>query len=509
MIVPPGLSFSFSPPTRRQLVWWAAISILLIGAGLRFGALGRDARFHPDEALFATFARRAAVQGDWLLHGDNLDKPPWALYASALGMTFAGVTADADGVLHLDVYVGEFAARLPSALAGVAWVALMMALAHRIYRRPVFVLWAGLFAACSPLAILFSASAFTDGWLLLWMTAALWAAAGARWGWSGVCVALAFATKQQGLVYLPLAAGIGWAAHGFSRRSLTGLLVPAAIGVAAVAAWNGLRAGSPSLFELAAANNAPGGLVPLASLGARAGVWFGYARGLFGPVTAFFGLLIAAFMLRSLFRRPRTRAMNADLVLLLFVLAYALLQLLVAFNLYDRYWLPLLPALLLLAVRAGVWVYAVLSRWILRAEMQLVALVMALVLLAAGFDAAAGHPGYSGGIGDSFARQPAVDEAAAWLAAQHTGAVVYDRWLGWQLGYYLGEWSDKRLTYFPDPAAMAAAAAMLDEGEARFFAVPDAAGAMPWLAALNAVGFAVEEAAEVPGITIYRLTPPA
>ena len=507
MIAPPGLALAFSPPVRRQLARWAAVAILLLAAGLRLASLGRDARFHPDEALFASFARSAAVQGDWLLQG-NLDKPPLALYASALGMTLAGVTADVDGVLHLSVTSGEFAARLPSALAGVVWVAVMMALAQRIYCRTLFALWAGLFAACSPLAILFGASAFTDGWLLLWLTAALWAAASRRWAWSGICLALAFASKQQGLVYLPLAAGLGWALHGWSWRMLIGLFVPVGAGIALVEVWGSLRTSSPALFELAAANNTPSGLVPLEALGQRAGAWLGYGRGLFGPVTAFFGLLIAAFMLRSLFRRPRTRAMHADLILLTFALVYGLAHLLLAFNIYDRYWLPLLPPLILLAVRAGVWVYSLLCRLIPRAEMQFAALAVALVLLAAGTEAAGGHPGYSGGAGDSFAAQPAVDQTASWLAGQHVGAVVYDHWLGWQLGYYLGTWNDKRLTYFPDPASLAEASQALDEHEPRFFPVPDSVDAGPWLTRLEVAGFGVEVAARMRGITIYRLLPP-
>jgi 4-amino-4-deoxy-L-arabinose transferase-like glycosyltransferase len=507
VIAPPGFSFRFSARTHRHAVRWAAVAILLLAAGLRLAALGRDARFHPDEALFATFARNAAVQGDWLLHG-NLDKPPLAIYASAMGMALFGVQPLPDGVLNLDVAVGEFAARLPAALAGVVWVAVVMALARRLYRRDVFALWAGLFAACSPMAILFSASAFTDGWMLLWMTAALWALAAGRWGWSGVALALAFATKPQGLVYLPLVIGLGWALRTLAWRGLTRLLVPLAVGIGMVALWDGLRAGSPSLFALAAANNAPSGLVPPAEWAARAGDWLAYGRGLFGPISAFFGLLIIVFLGRSLVRRPRTPGMNADLVLAVFVLVYALAHLVIGLNVYDRYWLPLLPPLLLLAVRAGVWAYAALSRLIMRAELQAVAVILALAVLAFGADAAGGNPGYSGGVGDSFARQPAVDEAAAWLSGQPVATVIYDRWLGWQLGYYLGAWSDKRLTYFPAPDALVTAALALDETGPRYLPIPLSANAAPWIDALTAAGFGVDEAEAIRGITIWRITPP-
>ncbi|HLU11718.1 MAG TPA: hypothetical protein VK003_18735, partial [Oceanobacillus sp.] len=62
------------------------VLILLVGVALRIHALGQDRRFHPDEALYSTFARSAALNGDWLLHG-SLDKPPLTIYASALSMT--------------------------------------------------------------------------------------------------------------------------------------------------------------------------------------------------------------------------------------------------------------------------------------------------------------------------------------------------------------------------------------------------------------------------------------
>ena len=504
MIGPPGFNFSLSPSAQRIFSRWAIVAILLVAALFRFGALTRDARFHPDEALFATFARNAAVQGDWLLNG-TLDKPPLALYASALGMTMFGVTALPNGVLTLDPTMGEFAARVPSALAGIVWVALMMALARRLYRRDIFALWVGLFAACSPIAVLFGASAFTDGWLLLWLTAALYAVSRTRWAAAGVCLALAFATKQQGVAYLPLALALGWALHGLSWRAIGSLLLTTAVGVGAVVLWDSARQTSPSLFALAAANNIPDRNVEPGNLLPRFGAWLSYGRGLFGPASAFFGLLIAAFAVRSLFRRPRTRAMNADLVFMLFALAYAAFHVVGGLNLYDRYWLPLLPPLILLAVRAAVWVYAALSRMIPRAELQFVAGAMVLVLLAAGLDASRGDPGYRGGTGDSFAPQPAVDAAAAWLAEQQVGAVVYDRWLGWQLGYYLGPWSDKRLTYFPSPEALAEAAAALDETGPRFFPVPAGVDEGPWLQALGEAGFGVEIAFQARGVTVYRL----
>ena len=71
---------------------------MLLACTLQFNQLGRDQRFHPDEAHFMTFARDAAVKGEWLLPG-ALDKPPLSIYLSALSMVGVGVTTDSDGVL--------------------------------------------------------------------------------------------------------------------------------------------------------------------------------------------------------------------------------------------------------------------------------------------------------------------------------------------------------------------------------------------------------------------------
>src|SRR5262245_39810657 len=110
------------------------ILILFVGSALRFQALARDVRFHPDEALFATFARSTAVNGDWLLHG-NLDKTPLSIYAIAFSMNLFGITTLPNGVLTLDVHAGEFAARVPSTLASILMMAVMYAVAKRLYGR--------------------------------------------------------------------------------------------------------------------------------------------------------------------------------------------------------------------------------------------------------------------------------------------------------------------------------------------------------------------------------------
>jgi 4-amino-4-deoxy-L-arabinose transferase-like glycosyltransferase len=105
--------------------------ILVVGAALRFHALGQDRRFHPDEAWFSTFARHAALNGDWLLHGP-LDKTPLSIYASALSMTLFVTHTDELNLLDFNVYQGEFAARLPNVFASILQIAIVYALARRL-----------------------------------------------------------------------------------------------------------------------------------------------------------------------------------------------------------------------------------------------------------------------------------------------------------------------------------------------------------------------------------------
>jgi 4-amino-4-deoxy-L-arabinose transferase-like glycosyltransferase len=112
----------------------AGFLILLLAALLRFHALGQDARFHPDEALFSTFARSAALDGGWLLPG-ALDKPPLSIYTSAAFMALLARADITPGLPDLTPRLGEFAARFPNLLASLVLVALAYALGRRLYGR--------------------------------------------------------------------------------------------------------------------------------------------------------------------------------------------------------------------------------------------------------------------------------------------------------------------------------------------------------------------------------------
>ncbi len=91
----------------------SAILLLLICAvafALRLGPLF-DNRFHPDEALFSTWALKIARGENLLLTGVPVDKPPLLIYLSALSFFIFGQS--------------ELAARVPNLMASVVSVVLV------------------------------------------------------------------------------------------------------------------------------------------------------------------------------------------------------------------------------------------------------------------------------------------------------------------------------------------------------------------------------------------------
>lgn len=152
-----------------------------------------DQRFHPDEALYATWALEIASGDNSLLRHVPVDKPPLFLYLTAGAMWLLGAT--------------ETAARLPSLLSTALTVGLTFWLGRRLYNQGVGIVAAWL-VALSPFTISFAPTAFTDPMLVMWVLAACLAAALGRAGMAGLGLGLAVATKQQGLFFIPLVVGL-------------------------------------------------------------------------------------------------------------------------------------------------------------------------------------------------------------------------------------------------------------------------------------------------------------
>lgn len=537
---------------------WPRLLIVLLASALRCAALGADQRFHPDEALFATFARGAAVQGDWLLRG-SLDKTPLSIYATALGMMSFGVTTLPNGVLTLDIHRGEFAARVPNVFASIGFVALLMALTWRVTRRERAALMAGVLAAVSPLALAFSAVAFTDTLMLLCITAALYAAVRAKALWTGVWLALGIGCKQQAILYTPLLLDILWNAatlatppvyptlRDMARHASTdgGLLLtsrvassgcsglksplriafldsirvllrfalPVVIGLLALGLWDAAREQVTGLWALAAANNDPGRLARLDELLPRLAAWLGYAQYLLAllPI-AFLWASNHWFRIRHIQSHPPRRMRPANVhgwltrTMIVYTGLYLLSHWLIAINIYDRYLLPLLPLAVLAGARAlsNSSHSATASKREYDAHFATLAFCVIVLSLPAALDALAGRLPIGGDRG----KHQGIDQLAAHLESKPLGTIIYDHWLGWELGYYLGTWSDKRRVYYPTPHALAADAPLNPDRAPRYIIAPIDVMLAPWLDALRAVGFTVRLDYARGQFVAYRVIPP-
>ena len=144
---------------------------------------------HRDEALYGYWAQLIASGRDPLLLSPWVDKPPLVLYLLAADIRAFGAS--------------ELALRLPGLIASLLLVLVTFGFARRAYGVRVALIAAGLLTL-SPFAILFAPTAFTDPWLALWLVAAAWAALARRPFLAGLLLGLAVASKQQGVLGVPL-----------------------------------------------------------------------------------------------------------------------------------------------------------------------------------------------------------------------------------------------------------------------------------------------------------------
>ena len=525
--------------------WAAPLLLLLLTSFAQYHQLTRHLRFLPDEAFFMTFARGAAVNGDWLLPGP-LDKPPLSIYFSALSMVAVAVTADEDGVLHLDAGVGEFAGRLPNVYLAILLTALLMRLAWRMHRDRWAAVIAGALAAASPYLLAYGASTLTDMSLLFWAAASLYLALAGRWGLSGLALGLAFWSKQQAALFVPLLVMI-LLARGGRRPDWLRLGLPPIIMSAALLIWDGARP-EASIFAQAAVNNAPETWLAAPALWLRRfWDWLGRLLWLLGPPLVTGVLLLGAAFVSA--RRwggwtSRNRAFTVERALLLYIIGYLGAHAVLPFHHYDRYLLLILPPLVMLVagqlarltcagaratglgpsdseldlrrrnIQAGdsqsrpytaTYLLLIAVRCYSFSKLNWRSLGLAALLAAGGLWS--WHTGWMVG-GDRRAFD-GIDALAVHLNSKPVATVIYDPWLGWELGYYLGQWHDKRTVHYPTPATLVAGALALDEIGDRYLVAPVDRPHEEWLAALDAAGFRVAVDYARDRFIVYRLGIPS
>ena len=429
--------------TERRKCRQSAIVLLLICAlafALRLGPLFNN-RFHPDEALFSTWALKVARGENLLLVGVPVDKPPLLIYLSALSFFIFGQS--------------ELAARVPNLIASVLSVPLLYQLTRRYWPDKHGVELPALLLALSPFAILFAPTAFLDPTMVMFGLASLVAAARGRAGWAGILLGLSLATKVQGLFILPLVPVL-WSRPGNNGTNVSGThslrppiqfaagFVIIALGVLI---WDRARGGLPFWMQQTINYGGIRAIYP-SELGPRLTGWLNFLPYFFGPIIGVLGLIgLPLLLYRDLARYARTRAAWIDLWLLTYTIGFLALHWFLAFPVWDRYLLILLPGVALLFGRA--FQLAILSAY---QPVTRSLFLFSIVLAILPFSMVAARSGYP--VGGDHGANDGIEQVADYLKGLPSGTVVYDHWLAWQLGYYLGD-GFAYLAYFDTPAALA------------------------------------------------------
>lgn len=414
------------PAPAFYLRTWLLTGILLIGSALRIGLL-TDYRFHPDEALFATLGRTIISGQDVLLQHTALlvDKPPLFYYLLAGGISLS--------------WGEELAARLPALFASILSLALAARLAGRVWRSDLSAVAAALLIALSPFAILFAPTAFADPILVTWVLAALVAVSEGRWGWSGVLIGCAAATKQSGLYFVPLVlalglvtgvgTGTGWRKVG---RWLGRWFIGAGAMAALVVGWEVIRQAPTTFWQAGVEANDPGRLIRAVEVWPRLRGWAAWLCAATGSGWLNVGLLVlvVAGSAWLLSREGPSRGNAAVLVLGAFLAAYFTFHWLVAFPLLDRYMLP--PVVLGLVLAGGLpGRLAAQPRW--KGAGPVIVLIVAATMIPGATRAERG--GYP--VGGDHGSNDGIRVVADYLERLPEGSVVYYESLGWPLAYYL------------------------------------------------------------------------
>jgi 4-amino-4-deoxy-L-arabinose transferase-like glycosyltransferase len=191
----------------RPALGLAAIAAL--SAFLFLYGLGRVPLTSPNEGLYAEVAREMLAGGDRILpHADGVvyfEKPPLAYWLTALSFRTFGENA--------------FAARLPSALAGLATALLLAAAGRRLLPVGGAALVAAATFATSVGYLVLARQVMFDALLTLWTTLCLLGF------WIGTCPRERPRTRRAWLLAAHAAAGLGVLSKGLLGIVLPGLVI--------------------------------------------------------------------------------------------------------------------------------------------------------------------------------------------------------------------------------------------------------------------------------------------
>ena len=504
-----------SPQPKRRIAWLQQKSIpdvapiiphisllivVLIGLILPLPLLASPS-LHPDEALYIHWGQLISSGQDPMLNSVPVDKPPLLLYILAQCFRFLGVS--------------ETVGRLPSLLAQAGTIALTFALGKRLYHHRIGLL-AAVLVAVSPYHLLFAPTAFTDPLMTLFVMLACWLAVDDKPELAGLCLGLAAATKQQGVLFLPLVMGLIWLcqtrSNGKRLVALVRCLIIFFIALSIPLIWDANRTYETGFWLQS--SQSYGGLaltIPhlldrLSSFGALL-----YLMTDSPVLSLIFGGGVIILAVVGWWQRqsegPYPVQAKADGLLFTFCLVFILLHALFTFQIWDRYLLGLLPLLGLLLSRVLHIPEMVLKSrqgWV-----TFIGLILVIVLMMRPVQTAISGDYPLGGDRGSYY---GMAEVTTYLRG-HAGANVtlYHRWLGTHWRYYLFRFPyDLRFWQTPEDLA--------DQAEAnatgtQYIGFPSWQSTTPTILALHDVGLGLKliyrtyRPDSTPAIYLYQIVP--
>jgi len=454
---------------------WLVIGLILLGAALRINGLARNSRLHPDEALFASYARQMVLYKDWNLYEEPIDKPPTTFVLVGGSLAFLGE--------H------EFAVRFPNFCASVLSLAITYQLARKLNSEKVAQL-ALFFLALSPLDIAYAPTGFQDPMMLFTLLASTLLLLHQRWLWGGVWLGLAFCMKPTAIYMYPLIIGLNILHHNFIHwrkwlYSFVGTVLPIAI----LILWDMNRA-AQSLFELGNYNNNPNRFIRSDEVLPRAWRWLDELSLITAtPLIGGCLLLLSALWLWQSFSQRQKKG-----ILAWWIATYCFLYFgwhwLIAFPIYERYWLPLLPFITLVIAQSLAWF---IKKW------QLVGIVFLIITFVELWQPA--HKAIH--LTDPQHGQQ-IDQVSQLLLEKYQNQIVYDYSLGWQLRWYLGQNPHVMVVYFPTAELLAKHLIQNNEWP-RYFIVPNRQNARLWLMILEAYDIQVTTIFDEGNVALFEL----
>jgi hypothetical protein len=304
----------------------------------------------------------------------------------------------------------------------------------------------------------------------------IWQALRGKWGLAGGFIGWAVIMKPTAMWTLPLIVGLllirqpimtwRWQLHQVKYFAQSFVLP-----VGLVFVWDAVR--RTHFFRAGLGNNNPGRFIRADEVWPRAEQWLELLGKLmsYPSLMVLLGIAIVVWLAMST-RRPQ----RCDLIgwlMILYTVAYMGIYWLVAFNTYDRYVLLVGPLVWI----AGGMAFA--SLLAMRRTLVVILIAgMLLIGIQPAFDAAQQATNDDDWHG--------IDELATTLNRDYDGRIIYDYWLGWELGWYLGEDTAVWVIYFPTAEDLADH--LRTETGERYIVAPSAEQAAPWLDLLERRG---------------------